>query len=797
MTRLLRRLVRIFLIANLLTLGVYAEVIQKITVQGNKRIPDSTVIAFSELATGLDIKQKDLEHSIKKLNEKRLFSHVAITIQHATVIIEVTEFPTIRTIDVKKNKLIPEDGINDILKKSNLQSGDVLDPVKLHAFKFGLQNEYQLNGYPDVTVAEKIDEVSDGVVDVSITVMKGKQYQIRKLSIGGNLAFSDHVLSKQMSLGTPSLFVRIFGGNYYSKAAFERSKAALTNFYIDQGFLKFAIGDVNVNYTADGRYVDITIEVDEGPRFMYNSLNVVGDKAVLKVHVPEIVAIQKGLKNEQPLPFARRDIFKMNQAITNALEKVNYPVKAIHPRIIPNDKTATVDVTLMVERGTPITIRTIDFSGNVLTMDSVLRRELALNEGEMFSSAALDESVRRLSNLGYLKNVKPTVTPVANNPKQVDIIFDLEDKPEASANLEVGFNSADYVVLSGSINHPNFGGTGNHVNMRLERSRVRTTVSLQGDVPFVLDNGASVGYKAYYTDKKNGKDNTNTSKYTWQQSYDSERVGFNLSTTVPVSIYQNLTLTGELNKVKYDYDPNDANLPDSIKDSIQRFGDNIWNFVTTAKWTRNTLDRALLPTSGNRQEAALRVGMPLNEGFTSYATLDTKIALFRKVSSWPITLNPTGRFGIGKGFSSFSDITGCSTSAGNDDSCNTELPFNEKFYASPTTPVRGVMTFGEKVNGKAIGGDLITTTSMNMFLKPFNDDMVIPSLFVDGGYTYNDHAFDFDKWVYSAGVQFRVMTPIAPILLIFSYPIKIDDADSEYGKDRFNYAQFSMQANLY
>ena len=102
-----------------------------------------------------------------------------------------------------------------------------------------------------------------------------------------------------------------------------------------------------------------------------------------------------------------------------------------------------------------------------------------------------------------------------------------------------------------------------------------------------------------------------------------------------------------------------------------------------------------------------------------------------------------------------------------------------------------------KVNGKAIGGDLITTASMNVFLKPFNDDQVIPSLFVDGGYIFNDQDFNFNSWVYSTGLQFRIMTPIAPVLLVFSYPLKIDDDSSEFGADKFNYAQFSMQANLY
>lgn len=797
MFRNLRQQLSILLIMSMIAIGCHAEVIQKITVEGNKRVPQSTIVAFSELSPGLDVHQSDFNNAIKRLYKKRLFSRVAITIQHGNVIIEVTEYPTIRKVEIKKNKLIPEDGINEFLKKSHLESGDVLDPAKLHAFKYSLQKEYQINGYPEVTIAESVKKVDGGVVDVEITVMKGKQYQIRKLNINGNLAFTNRVLFKQMTLGRPSLFARVFGGNYYSSAAFERSKAELTNFYIENGFLKFTIENVAVSYSENGQFVDIVVTIDEGPRFMYNSLIVKGDKQAKAVVIPEIQNIQSRLEQGQKLPFSRKDIFQMTKSMTKVFGAMRYPLKTIDPLVIPNESSATVDVTLVVERGIPIKVRTITFSGNTLSMDKTLRREIAISEGELFSQAVLDESVRRLSNLSYIKNIKPTVTPVPSSPREVDITFSLEDAPEATANLEMGFNSTDYVVLTTSLKHPNFAGTGNNIDFRIEKARTRTTLSILGDIPFVLNNGLSLGYRAYYSNKQNANDNTKVSKYTWQQSYASERVGFNLSVAAPISIYQNMAMTAEVNKVNYSYDPNDTSLPDSIRDSIQRFGNNIWNFVTTMRWTRNTLDRAVLPSSGNREELSLKFGVPMNESFTSYGIIDSKIALFKKLGSWPVTINPTVRVGVGQGFSGFSNITGCLTGQINDDSCNTELPFNEKFYSSPTSPVRGVMTFGEKVNGKAIGGDLITTASMNVFLKPFNDDQVIPSLFVDGGYIYNDQDFNFNSWVYSTGLQFRIMTPIAPVLLVFSYPLKIDDDSSEFGADKFNYAQFSMQANLY
>ena len=797
MHNLTKRFNLVFLLCVLLCTQSFAEMISKISVQGNKRVPESSIIAFSELAVGIDVDQQDIKNAIRAIYQKGLFDNVSITIKQSVVTIKVKERPIIRKVDIKKNKMIPEEGLNEILKKNNLESGEVLNPMKLNQFKHQLLVEHRLNGYPDVTVSIKTVKVNESMVDIQVTIMKGSQYQVRRINVAGNLAFTDRVLLSRMSLGTPSLYARLFGGNYYSKLAFEKSKADLKSFYMDEGFLKFAIDEVTVTKVPNTKSVDIQISVNEGPRYMFANIKIDGDQEAKQIPVEKVISLQRGISRGTKFPFARKQLFLLTEEVTRALEKRGYPLKTVEPSVDINEKDATVNVTFKVKRGVPVIIRSIEFSGNTLTMDRVLRREVAISEGEMYTETGVQESIRRLSNLGYLKNVRPEVSLADNNPREVDIVFNVEDAPEATANLEMGVNQTDYVVFTASIKHPNFGGTGNNVDLKFEKSRVRTTVSILGDAPFVLRNGLGVGYKIYYEDKKNSSDNTAMSKYTWMQSYSAEKIGFNLSASAPISLYQNLAMTAEISKNNYGYDPNDPQVPDNVVQSIDRYGNNLWNLISTARWTRNTLDRAVLPSSGNKEEVSIKIGAPLNESFTSYITMDSRISLFKKLGSWPITFNPAARFGIGQGFKGFTNITGCIAGKSNDDSCNTELPFDEKFYSTPTSPVRGVMTFGEKVNGRAIGGDLITTASMNVFLKPFNDDQVIPSLFVDGGYAFNDHAFDFGKWVYSAGLQFRVMTPIAPILLVFSYPLKIDDDSSEYGEDTFRYAQFSMQANLY
>ena len=797
MYSIIKQWIVVLLVSTACFFQASAEIVSKITVQGNRRIPESSIVAFSQLAVGIDVDESDIKDAIKSIYKRGNFEKVKIEMQGRVLVITVKERPIIKSIDVKKNKLLPEEGVNDMLKKTNLESGEVFDPAKIRQFKYALIHEYRLNGYPDVEITESVKESGEGLVDVKLTIVRGPQYQVRRVKVYGNLAFSDRVIQSKMSLGTPSIYAYFFGGNYFSKQAFEKSKQDLVNYYTSQGFLKFVIEEAVVKKVDGKKLVDIELTINEGPRFIFSHIGVYGDDIVENTKFSQVESLQKGIKEGQKFPFAREDVYKLSLKITEELEKKGYSIKMIKPDVNVNEKEATIDLRYTVQRGVPTTVRRVDFKGNTLTMDQVLRREAAVSEGEVYSETAVSETVRRLSNLGYIKNVKPQVVPLEYSPREVDIIFELEESPQATANFEMGANQLDYVVFSAGLVHPNFAGTGNNVDVKLEKSRVRTTISLKGDVPFVFRNGLGVGYKLYYNNQKETKDATTASRYTWQQSYSSEKVGLSVSAQAPISLYQNIAVSAEINKNNYGYDPDNLDIPNSVIQSINRYGNNLWNSVIDTKWVRSTLDRAILPSSGNKEEINIKLGMPLNESFSSYITMDSRFGLFKKIKSLPITFNPTGRFGIGRGFRGFTNITGCVLGNNNDESCNTELPFDEKFYSSAGAPVRGVMTFGEKVNGKAIGGDLITTASMNVFLKAMNNDQVIPSIFIDGGYVYNKHDFDFSKWVYSAGCQMRVMTPIAPVVLVFSYPLKIDTETSEFGKDSFKYLQFSMQANLY
>ena len=771
------------ILALLLCVSCWAsgELVKKVIVEGNQRLPDSSVTAYCPIKKGEVASDKDISNAIETLYDSKQFQAIRINLKQNTLTIYVTERPVIRSIEVKKNNLIPESSMDDIMAKANLVEGQVFDPAPLKEITFSIMQHYRMQGYQDVTVEEKFVELPGNQVKIVLSVKKQKQFQVDSVMVYGNKAFTKNEIIQEMGLGTPSWYTIFFGGNYYSELALKKGMMDLKSFYDDHGFLEFKVADYEVK-SKKSTNVSFTLNVEEGPLYTISELKVEGDEKVKAEKLSMLDKVNTEAK-KKPYPFSKKQINAVRASIRSTLESKRYPLADIETKFDLDEAKHQVRVTYKVVKGQPKTIRFIEFQGNSYTLDKVLRREMAVSEGEVLTESALQESKRRIANLSYLKDIRDTVVPVEGSPSQVDVIIHVEETPSATANLDLGYNQKEGVIASAGLTHPNFLGTGNQVNVKLERTSARTTAAFNGFVPFVFTNGIGVGYNIQYDSqtKQTGSDKTAETSY----SFDTYGAGLNVN--IPISVYQSMSLGGQISNTKY-YDYQSA--PPSMKSYIETYGDTQWKSNIRSAWKYSTLNKAILPSKGSLYTANLNIGLPFGDDFISYYTLHTKAAWFTKLASSDFILNPKLHIAVGDGFK---DISCLATSLGQN--CEySDLPLPEKFFGGTTEPVRGIMTFGEKFMGEAIGGDLLTTASLNLFLPQFMGDAVQMSAFIDGGYIYNQHQFDFDKWVYTAGVQARIQTPMAPIVLMYAVPLKIDE--SEKGEVFKNF-QFSFQTALY
>lgn len=788
------KLVTVLIMGMLNVVSIQAAMLEKIEVKGNQRINSSAVVEYSQAKKGQKLDEEAVEKIIQALYSSKQFSHVEVVRGHnkQTLVIKVKERPIIHRIEIVKNNLVPDEAIKSMLKKAQLEAGKVFNPEPLHEVKYGLKEAYHLQGYPNMLIEQTVEQLPRNRVDIKLKVIKKEQSRVRNVQLQGNIAFKKRVLVEKLGFNTPSLYAMILGGNYYSEIALERSLSNLKAWYEANGYLEMQVKAVKVSKAAGKNLVDVSIAIHEGPRYTLKMLVVDGDKQVMQTNYPQVDQIKAAMQSKQ-VPFTRQRIQALMLGVRDALEKKKYPVAGVEPKVSVDEKDHTVRVALVVKKGTPITVRRIHIRGNSFTLDKVLRREMALSEGEVFSQYGAEESKRRIANLSYLKNVGYEVLPVGKDNKMVDVVFQVEES--RAATLHMDLSKADKENLAGSVglNHTNFMGTGNSVNIKLEKVyKGRTSAILGGYMPFVFKNGLGMGYNFSYQRKKPGEGNSQIDAVSDQDA--NRTLAAALLFNLPLTTYTDLDINLKAQNHHFtDIDKSSI----SNKAFIEEGGKNQNEFTAQAIWRYRTIDRYDLPTRGQILELDLTGGV---FGKTNYYILHTRGSWYWKHELSTLTFNPRVHLAVGQGFKSYREVY---KRLRGSDIGYSSLPPMRKLYGGGTDPVRGMMTFGDKAlvgTGssalvQAIGGDVLTTASMNIYVPKVFNGALQPSLFVDGGYVYSSNEFSLQKWVSSAGVQLDLKTPIAPLTFIYAVPLKMNKTGSL--KDSFRNFQFSLQTTLY
>ena len=787
--RLTTTAVTLLALSTCLVSNLSAEKLNKIIIEGRKRIPDNSIIAKLKVQRGEHVSQDVIKKKIKDLYATGWFSSVDIVMDKGVLKVSVQENPTILRFELKKGSLISKEDLEEITKKLGLTKGKVFNESSLSELINMIRGRYRQSGYPDVKIEKQLSKSPGNQVIVTVTVLKHKQMYVDKLELHGNKHFGKIKIQGIMGYGMPNVLARIIGGNYYSQTALDMAKNRLIQFYQSQGYLEFKVVSMDVKpIKGRSNSVALSISVDEGPLFKVSTILIEG-QAAESVEKLDFVRDMRSKIKANTTPFSNEWLHQFQVDLLKVLEMKHQSIADISADVTVNN-AHEITVTLKLKKGIPITVRSIQFVGNSMTLDRVLRREMAVSEGESFTNTGLIESIRRLNGLGYLKNITPQIKPGEN--RTVDIEISVEEAPAASANLDFGWSDKGPQVSAG-LTHPNVMGTGNSIKAQVERSVSATVLSLGGYVPFVFNNGLGVNYSLYYSNQEKSK-NWIANKYSEQGNTPGQKIGAELGIKIPVTEYQSFALDTVLNRS--DLKPLAGT---KAKQFYEEFKTRFWKFSTTASWAYDSLNHQQVPSSGQYHEASLTVAPSLNKDFVSFAKIKAKASSFHEMGYTGFVLNPKFTVGVGQGYTQVRDFVTCDGYK-NSGACSNilqELPPSDRFFGGEEEPVRGVMNFGDKWNNKAAGGSMITTASLNLFAPPIMDGAVVISGFIDGGYLYAQNKFKLDKWVYSTGLQMRISTPIAPITLILAAPIRISKGSlSTGGPDVFKKFQFSFKADL-
>lgn len=703
---------------------------------GLKRIPRQTVLNYIPVKPGMRLHTSETDLIVRSLYRTGFFSNVTLSRDHGDLIIHVIERPTIGSITFSGNHDIEKKKLLKSLKKAGIVRGRVLDDYSLAVLKQTILGQYRLLGRYKAQVVVAVDKISRNRVNVHISIIEGHIARISSIKIFGNQHFSK---GKILSLMDSTMWMPwsiITHGNRYSPEKLAHDVSTISNFYFNHGYLNFRITRQDVRVSKDGRYVRIKLYLSEGPIYHVAAVHLEGKMVKHHEQLFKLVKINSGEV------FSRKKLLQANKAISDFYANQGYAFANIDvkPKIDP--RLHTVVITFIINPGRQIYINRIHFKGNALTADYVLRREMRLMEASPYNLDRVNESKRRLANLGYISRIDIKQVPVMGSPNLTDLVVKVQDHSSARANFNVGYSDVYSFIYGANISEPNFLGTGRHVNVGFNNSKYQQNYSFSYTNPYFTPEGESLGYTIYSQRVTPGKVNL--------VSYTQNNYGGDIIYGIPITEYQRLAFSLGYQHVRIN--PS-SGAPLQILDFVNRHGRTFNQVKVGGAWTYNSYDRIVFPTKGFGSVGSAEMGVPAMGHSLNYYKFNYQLGYYHPVYKGFI-VHFYGDFGYGDGYKTY-----------------TTLPFFKNYYAGGVGTVRGfegntlgprgicVPESGPNCVSSPIGGNILTAASAELILPSLITQRVRTALFIDGGNVFASR-FQGNQLRYSMGVAFRVVLPI-------------------------------------
>ena len=586
-----------------------------------------------------------------------------------------------------------------------------------------------------------------------MSVTQGERANIDLFSISGAEKISEKALLKLFKIGEADMSLI----NYFTnKDDFNASKLTngidlMTQTYFDAGYLDFKILNVESSLNENKEKISINIEISEGIQYKLGDVSFKGELGNINLN---------DLNNT--ISMAKGDVFNRNliiediQSLTDLYADQGYAFVEINPITSEFLNSVNIDFEIFLNKKTYINRITI--SGNTRTQDEVIRREIGISEGGLYSRTILKDSLLSLRRLGYFSDVQISTSEVEGMNDKIDINFTVEETQTGAVSFSMSHSNNYGIAFGAGIQEKNIFGSGNTLNADLKVSKSFNKVSVYFMNPNFNDEGHSVSIGAFKSEIDDDDVAAN--------SYEIDSTGFNFGYGIPLQddTRINADLEYSKNKIKCS-----SLFAGSTYESAQCADKNNDEFKANVRWSKNTLNNYMYPTDGVNNSLAAGISLPL--GDYRYFNLRADHSSYTPVNN-STTLKLTGNFNMSKGYS------------------GKELPFYKRHFGGGSGSVRG---FGNKTlgplypNGKAKGGEISILGSANLITPAFffeDNEKMRMSAFIDAGNIYEKSSnIKLGDLRMSAGFGFAYLSPIGSIGAFISTPIlkKSGDVIEDFG----------------
>jgi len=717
-------------------------VIRDIRVEGIQRTEAGTIFSYLPVKVGDTMTDERAAQAIRALFATGFFRDVSLEREGEVLLVVVQERPSIAQIEFSGLKQFEKDQITSAMRQIGIAEGRILDRGLLDRAEQELKRQYLSRGYYAVSVSTTVTPLERNRVAINFNVEEGAVAKIRQISIIGAQAFSESELVGLFVLRTPGLLTWFSKHDQYSREKLSADLETLRSHYLDRGYIEFRIDSTQVSITPDKQDIYITISITEGSKYTVSDVRVAGELLVPEEEIRKLIQVKPGEA------FSRARLTESTKLIGDRLGNDGYAFANVNAVPSLDQVKREVAFTFLIDPGRRVYVRRINVTGNTRTRDEVIRREARQLEGAWYSAQKVTLSKQRVDRLGYFTEVNVETPSVPGTTDQVDVNLAVVEKPTGQILAGAGYGS-DGLLLSASIAQQNIFGSGRHLALSVNTSKINTVYSLSYTNPYYTVDGVSQGFDIYYRELDPSANDL--------ARYQTTTVGGQLRFGVPVS---------ERDTIHYGLGYEDTSItvfPDSplrYQEYVAVFGPQNSNVFVTTGWTRDGRDSLIYPTKGTLHKASGELGTPA--GDLEYYKLHYQYQRYFPLTRFT-SFMVNGELGYGDGYNGL------------------PLPFFKNFYAGGVNSVRGFKsyTIGPKdSNGDPTGGPRRLLGNAEL-LFPFpglqNDRSVRLSAFVDSAVV--GESIEFDQVRVSTGLALLWVSPIGPLKISFGWPVRSDPSD--------------------
>jgi outer membrane protein insertion porin family len=473
------------------------ELIQKIDVTGNKKIEESAIRAKIGEKIGDHIDRVRIRQDIQDIFSMGFFLNVVVDEKtengQAILTYKVEEKPTISEIKFEGNDEVEQ---NDLLEALGIKSYEILDMAKVRDAVTKIEKLYEDKGYFLAHVKPEVKMGKDNSASLVFHIVENEKVRVAKIRFLGNQQMPSSKLKSVMQTQEGGFFSFISGSGAFKQDTFDRDIQLLYYLvYYNEGFIQAKIDRPQVYVTPDKKLVYITIRVEEGEKFNVGEINFTGD----------LLFTDSELYNGIKIKSNELFVYSTLQADLSTLQAkygdLGYAYANIIPRTRAREKEKLVDITFEIDKGSKVYIGRINMKGNVKTRDKVIRREIKINEGELYNETRKRDSLANIKRLGFFEEVTFNTKTPPGHPDIMDIDVVVKERNTGTIQLGAGYSTFGGFLLNGQINQINLFGRGQKLGLSIDWSSFQKVFDLSFTEPYFHDTEWSLGGDLYIRDR--------------------------------------------------------------------------------------------------------------------------------------------------------------------------------------------------------------------------------------------------------------------------------------------------------